>query len=1267
MKLNDKYGICERFRLIRKLKQGGEGGILRVHDRKFKRPAVLKRLTFSNKELSGHVANMSLLYRSLVDINHPNIIRVYEFVQDEDRNAWLLMEYYDSMSLDKAAANNIISPKTLYQLLLQICSALTLLHSENILHLDVTPANMLIKKSGDIFGLKLVDFGFSAFKNFPPVIRGTPGYVAPEISAGETPDESADIYSLGITLKNLVSEIDIADEKARGVVHGLIEKMIMPDKTRRSITLEEIAGRVSGLLKWHILNFQSSGTLSEHELHSRDDYRRLLYALTSSKSDPEYAELSEKQTSELQSKLNAGLLRVEDGIPSIFIIRNSVNASPPELTLHRIFFSRLDASEGFKYFKLRKNVSQNDNELEQQCRRLLDMASEKTVVIELNYEIERDRRLFNMLIGHLTLPQSVKKRLWLILSIPSESKMENIIDSNPLTTMKNNARFHIQTHEMQETGFDPSQSSIDDILNVRSMPGELRNFLNSIAAGRKKNLMLLLYSLFQHHLLIPFKSCCALAPLSLQKAMIERKYTEKKKRPATDANAVEFLEPASAVHSRLPGNSKASPAGVVSFPFYDILLERLRDFTEVEMEILLTLSLFSVKIDISAMNAFLSFSDEFIEKTLSVLSKTPFVSVSGHYIQAWPPELDMLIRQSFDQEHLHKWFNEKLNLWDKWNLHDDFPEDMRFRLLSGAGRIREAVKEGAGLMQRMNRTANPRRIKEVFLRLQHIVQYLESAEEKKKAQAYISLKYGETLKQTGRLEAAKNVFLSLLRSSNIRSLSSWDRFEAYSQAAYILELNGEADKAEKTLLQYKRDPGFKKTAPLFYKEMARRKWNRNPRAKRVKYFALKGLRLLKNQNRSDPCPPETKGMLLELLGNFYLSNSDFHSAEKAYAAALNSHKEHGSFKLQFAPTLNRGSCRLFEGDIEKALPLYRKAYGMAKKVGSFSLQGKALINIGAVMQNRGNFAEALKYYRRALKVIHFSGTSMDLGSCACNTGYCALFLGRTDQALLYSRWGFRSSKRLGNFSVALENLLLQARSLHAQRKNKPAAALLKAVLNKKIPWIPSHCYSLNFLIKASTFQGLMSVQLDSLQEIKDALKLLKNYLGANDFNELDQSPLLMLSILNRLILLKTGNITGSLKEFSRAHSLKTNSRDPYVLFWHDLTAAKILLFAQERLEAAQFLVHALKTARRLHNAHFIKLTKRLEDIIKTSEICGDELKSWLDASSSSRLSSLYESLDRGLIERMEEIAGISPGPDFSPNSANAGNDSEKCRTDKTDK
>ncbi|MBX3127593.1 MAG: serine/threonine-protein kinase PknK [Polyangiaceae bacterium] len=206
----DDGGVTGRFRPVRELGRGAMGVVELVHDRERGHAVALKRLT-----APVVVGRFKAEFRLLAQLSHPNLVRVYELLQDADGLAFS-MEAIDGEPVDayvRAAGAPIAS------LLRQLADALAYIHAHGVVHRDLKPSNVLVRADGT---LKVLDFGVAdaASSHTWRSIAGTPGYMAPEQIAGEPAVAASDLYALGCLLFELSAGRPVFEGTRLGVLEA---------------------------------------------------------------------------------------------------------------------------------------------------------------------------------------------------------------------------------------------------------------------------------------------------------------------------------------------------------------------------------------------------------------------------------------------------------------------------------------------------------------------------------------------------------------------------------------------------------------------------------------------------------------------------------------------------------------------------------------------------------------------------------------------------------------------------------------------------------------------------------------------------------------------------------------------------------------------------------------------------------------------------------------------------------------------------------------
>ena len=191
--------------LSKEYKQGidiGEGGFGKVKTIIHKKTGQLRavKLIKKSKEFNlDEIENLMLL-------NHPNILKLYEYFYDEKENIYIITEYIRGEELfNKIQQVHRFHEEEAAIIIKSILQAITYCHSRGIIHRDLKPENILIPTGSskiDYTLLKIIDFGASVLKKDDGKISfrfGTPYYIAPEVLQ-ESYNEKCDVWSIGVIL-----------------------------------------------------------------------------------------------------------------------------------------------------------------------------------------------------------------------------------------------------------------------------------------------------------------------------------------------------------------------------------------------------------------------------------------------------------------------------------------------------------------------------------------------------------------------------------------------------------------------------------------------------------------------------------------------------------------------------------------------------------------------------------------------------------------------------------------------------------------------------------------------------------------------------------------------------------------------------------------------------------------------------------------------------------------------------------------------------------
>ncbi|MEO3813393.1 serine/threonine-protein kinase [Sphaerisporangium sp. B11E5] len=202
--------VAGRYRLVEQLGCGGMGVVWRALDLVLGREVAVKELRgverLTPQEREVFCVRTFREARAAGRIGHPGVAAVYD-VFAEDGYPWIVMQLVSSRTLRAVAwESGGLTPRRVAEIGSQVLEALTAAHEAGVLHRDVKPENVLIGVDGRAV---LTDFGVAALEDDGPMTRtgvlvGTPAYVAPERAVGGAATRASDLWSLGVTLYQVV-------------------------------------------------------------------------------------------------------------------------------------------------------------------------------------------------------------------------------------------------------------------------------------------------------------------------------------------------------------------------------------------------------------------------------------------------------------------------------------------------------------------------------------------------------------------------------------------------------------------------------------------------------------------------------------------------------------------------------------------------------------------------------------------------------------------------------------------------------------------------------------------------------------------------------------------------------------------------------------------------------------------------------------------------------------------------------------------------------
>jgi serine/threonine-protein kinase len=219
--------VVSHYRVLRVLGAGGMGEVYEGFDETLKRRVAMKAIRPGKRLEAEAKARFLREARILSQLDHPNICRVYDYIEDDGRD-WLVLELVEGRTLRDA----IVTGASVDPLLIasQIAAVLAATHAAGVVHRDMKPSNVMITPAGDA---KVLDFGLSgpadadavprapraqrvagpdeatadltSFQSQDGAVIGTLAYMSPEQGLGEAATPASDMYSYGRVIEELFS------------------------------------------------------------------------------------------------------------------------------------------------------------------------------------------------------------------------------------------------------------------------------------------------------------------------------------------------------------------------------------------------------------------------------------------------------------------------------------------------------------------------------------------------------------------------------------------------------------------------------------------------------------------------------------------------------------------------------------------------------------------------------------------------------------------------------------------------------------------------------------------------------------------------------------------------------------------------------------------------------------------------------------------------------------------------------------------------------
>lgn len=197
--------LQDRYEIIEKIGSGGMSDVYKARCHKLDRLVAIKVLKEEFSCDGNFVSKFKMEAQAAARLSHPNIVNIYDVI-DEGNLHYIVMELIEGVTLKNyIAKKGMLGIKESIGIAIQVAQGIAAAHEQHIIHRDIKPQNMIISKDGKV---KVADFGIAraaTSQTMNSTAVGSVHYISPEQARGGYSDERSDIYSLGITMYEMVT------------------------------------------------------------------------------------------------------------------------------------------------------------------------------------------------------------------------------------------------------------------------------------------------------------------------------------------------------------------------------------------------------------------------------------------------------------------------------------------------------------------------------------------------------------------------------------------------------------------------------------------------------------------------------------------------------------------------------------------------------------------------------------------------------------------------------------------------------------------------------------------------------------------------------------------------------------------------------------------------------------------------------------------------------------------------------------------------------
>ena len=294
------------YKILEELGRGGMGEVYKAEDTKLNRMVALKFLSKNLLTSEENKARFIQEAKTTSALNHPNVCTIHD-IQEHEGQQYIVMEYVDGKNLRDI--KRPLSIKQVADIGTQVAEGLAAAHDQGIVHRDIKPDNIMIRKDGIV---QIMDFGLAKLRGGSTLTKegstvGTLAYMPPEQLQGNEVDARSDIFSLGAVLYELVSgHLPFNGEYESAIIYEIINSYPEPVSIFREDVDPELESIIMECLeKDPNERYQSARELAKNLKRFRRDSSRQRISRASANYNVPQGPLAVRETSQTSTQVSA--------------------------------------------------------------------------------------------------------------------------------------------------------------------------------------------------------------------------------------------------------------------------------------------------------------------------------------------------------------------------------------------------------------------------------------------------------------------------------------------------------------------------------------------------------------------------------------------------------------------------------------------------------------------------------------------------------------------------------------------------------------------------------------------------------------------------------------------------------------------------------------------------------------------------------------------------------------------------------------------------